>query len=48
MSSIILTATLMLGIQFPSLPEPKLPERPPVEAVFIEPLEIEKPKEPRT
>ena len=45
MNAIIMTATLALGLQFPSIPEPTLPERPPVEAVLTEPLEIEKPRE---
>lgn len=43
MNAIIMTATLALGLQFPSMPEPPtLPERPPVEAVFTKPLEIER------
>lgn len=46
MNAIIMTAALALGLQFqfPSIPEPTLPERPPVEAVLTKPLEIEKPK----
>lgn len=44
MNLIIMTAALALGTKLPALPEPKLPERAPIEAVLTEPLRLKEPE----